>query len=277
MSCHHPTPLRRRGPGQHNHQEPSTLFNRAKSSIALSSPFLIYGTRPWKSNSPVISWQEATKERDLRDDRSQDLFREDLSDERYIHAKLMIVDDNQVLIGSANINDRSQMDSRDSELAILVRDTENTGLTTTMNGTPYPHAASFAYTLRLRLFHEHLGEPRLADPISPACWDLWSERIDTNTQAHLWRSTDGSPAPTDKWESRKGKRSGAIQMDLSKTSLTLSMLFFGLQDDFMLFAGNAGWEWSASTGANTFKDGSKTTLRTDSANPNIDKQASELW
>ncbi|KAJ3019708.1 Phospholipase D1 [Thoreauomyces humboldtii] len=129
-----------------------------------------------------------------------------ITEQIYIHAKLMIVDDNQVLIGSANINDRSQMGSRDSELAILVRDTENTGLTTTMNGTPYPHAASFAYTLRLRLFHEHLGvafphdlrdvhtpqqdpatfvfsEPRLADPISPACWDLWSERIDTNTQA----------------------------------------------------------------------------------------------
>lgn len=34
----------------------------------------------------------------------------------YIHCKLMIVDDNAVIIGSANINDRSQTGNRDSEV-----------------------------------------------------------------------------------------------------------------------------------------------------------------
>ncbi|TPX56523.1 phospholipase D [Powellomyces hirtus] len=127
-----------------------------------------------------------------------------VTEQIYIHAKLIIIDDTHVLIGSANINDRSQMGSRDSELAILVHDTHP--ITTTMNEQSYPHAANFAYTLRLRLFHEHLGvpfpaqlhdvhdpsvtpdqlqlaEPTLADPTSKACWDLWRHRIDTNTQA----------------------------------------------------------------------------------------------
>ena len=38
----------------------------------------------------------------------------------------MIVDDNIVLCGSANINDRSQEGSRDSELAILFTNGEKT-------------------------------------------------------------------------------------------------------------------------------------------------------
>lgn len=42
----------------------------------------------------------------------------------YIHDKLMIVDDRIVLMGSANINDRSQLGNRDSEVAMLVEDTE---------------------------------------------------------------------------------------------------------------------------------------------------------
>lgn len=36
----------------------------------------------------------------------------------YVHSKLMIVDDEKVLIGSANINDRSLLGSRDSEIAV---------------------------------------------------------------------------------------------------------------------------------------------------------------
>ena len=43
----------------------------------------------------------------------------------YVHSKLMIVDDRRCIIGSANINDRSLMGDRDSELAIVVE--ENNG------------------------------------------------------------------------------------------------------------------------------------------------------
>jgi phosphatidylserine/phosphatidylglycerophosphate/cardiolipin synthase-like enzyme len=34
----------------------------------------------------------------------------------YVHSKLMIIDDCMALIGSANINDRSLLGSRDSEV-----------------------------------------------------------------------------------------------------------------------------------------------------------------
>jgi len=40
----------------------------------------------------------------------------------YIHSKMMIIDDKYVLIGSANINDRSMLGSRDSEIAIVTED-----------------------------------------------------------------------------------------------------------------------------------------------------------
>lgn len=39
----------------------------------------------------------------------------------YVHAKLMIVDDKIVLCGSANINDRSLLGDRDSQMAIITR------------------------------------------------------------------------------------------------------------------------------------------------------------
>ncbi len=40
-----------------------------------------------------------------------------------MHSKLLIVDDRTVLIGSANINDRSMLGLRDSEIALVSKDT----------------------------------------------------------------------------------------------------------------------------------------------------------
>uniref|UniRef100_A0A0R3RYQ1 phospholipase D n=1 Tax=Elaeophora elaphi TaxID=1147741 RepID=A0A0R3RYQ1_9BILA len=72
----------------------------------------------------------------------------------YIHCKLMIVDDQNVIIGSANINDRSQAGNRDSEVCILVKDCEN--VSSQMDGKPY-NAGKFAFSLRKALMMEHLG------------------------------------------------------------------------------------------------------------------------
>lgn len=38
----------------------------------------------------------------------------------YVHSKLMIVDDKVVICGSANINDRSLIGKRDSEVAVII-------------------------------------------------------------------------------------------------------------------------------------------------------------
>lgn len=77
-----------------------------------------------------------------------------VTEQLYIHAKCMVVDDRIAIIGSANINERSMLGSRDSECAAVVRDTDM--LWSTMNGEPYL-VGRFAHTLRMRLMREHLG------------------------------------------------------------------------------------------------------------------------
>ena len=45
---------------------------------------------------------------------------EPVSEIVYVHSKLLIVDDKYVILGSANLNDRSMRGFHDSELAIIV-------------------------------------------------------------------------------------------------------------------------------------------------------------
>ncbi|QDS70591.1 hypothetical protein FKW77_000068 [Venturia effusa] len=77
-----------------------------------------------------------------------------VTEQLYIHAKVMIVDDRVAIIGSANINERSMLGARDSEIAAIVRDTEM--IPSQMCGEDY-EVAKFAHDLRMRLMREHLG------------------------------------------------------------------------------------------------------------------------
>ncbi|KAI7827642.1 hypothetical protein BC939DRAFT_85921 [Gamsiella multidivaricata] len=77
-----------------------------------------------------------------------------VTEQLYIHSKLMIVDDRIIIIGSANINDRSQVGFRDSEIAIVIEDTDM--VPSKMNGEEY-QAGKLAHGLRTDLFKEHLG------------------------------------------------------------------------------------------------------------------------
>ncbi|KAI9261025.1 hypothetical protein EDC94DRAFT_610604 [Helicostylum pulchrum] len=77
-----------------------------------------------------------------------------VTEQVYIHSKLMIVDDKTVICGSANLNDRSQLGNRDSEIAVVIEDTDL--VDSRMNGQPYK-ATRYALTLRMQLFKEHLG------------------------------------------------------------------------------------------------------------------------
>ncbi|KAI1303241.1 phospholipase D [Xylaria venustula] len=77
-----------------------------------------------------------------------------VTEQLYIHAKTIIVDDRVALIGSANINERSMLGNRDSETASIVRDADM--MWSTMGGEPY-RVGRFAHTLRMRLMREHLG------------------------------------------------------------------------------------------------------------------------
>lgn len=77
-----------------------------------------------------------------------------VSEELYIHSKLLIADDRTVICGSANLNDRSQLGDHDSEIAMLIEDP--TPLPSVMAGHPYI-ASHFAGTLRRQIFRKHLG------------------------------------------------------------------------------------------------------------------------
>ena len=120
---------------------------------------------------------------------------------------MMIADDRVVICGSANLNDRSQLGTHDSEIAIVVEDP--TPVQSTMAGQPWP-CSRFASSLRRQLFRKHLGllkpedlqrpdanyEPVgvpnaydygspedniVADPLSPTFQALWNSRARTNT------------------------------------------------------------------------------------------------
>ncbi|KAM7199373.1 phospholipase D1 [Naviculisporaceae sp. PSN 640] len=112
------------------------------------------------------------------------------TEQLYIHAKCIIVDDRVALIGSANINERSMLGNRDSECAAVVRDTDM--IWSTMAGRPY-QVGRFAHTLRLRLMREHLGLD--VDEIleEERQMDL-DERGDFETEMDRIYSDDSAPA-----------------------------------------------------------------------------------
>ena len=115
----------------------------------------------------------------------------------YIHSKLIIVDDTKVLLGSANINDRSMIGTRDSEFAVLIKEkkeiyNQKNGKNFIMDGNNYL-AANFAVSFRKALMGEHLGispdDPILEDPVSIKLHNFIMERASINTR--IYRSIFG--------------------------------------------------------------------------------------
>lgn len=142
-----------------------------------------------------------------------------IQEELYIHAKLLIVDDRIVVCGSSNLNDRSQLGNHDSELSIVMEDTDR--IQSTMDGQSF-EAGKHAATLRRYLWREHLGllppQPHDAsndqnahppgerspndiwdgdesykfveDPMSDELWDMWTTNATKNTEIfrHLFHA-----------------------------------------------------------------------------------------
>jgi len=78
-----------------------------------------------------------------------------VTEQIYVHTKLMIVDDRYVLHGSANINDRSLLGSRDSEIAVLIHDSEDELVDLCGNGRPVltlKHARNLRKAVWRKLF-----------------------------------------------------------------------------------------------------------------------------
>ena len=132
-----------------------------------------------------------------------------VSEELYVHSKVLIADDRIVICGSANMNDRSQLGYHDSEIAVVIEDQNH--IDSVMNGHPY-RASRFAATLRRQLFRKHLGllpgqdmehptqnfEPigvpntydyhspedqLVTDPLANVFLNTWNSRAKANTDA----------------------------------------------------------------------------------------------
>ncbi|KAK9068289.1 hypothetical protein SSX86_012400 [Deinandra increscens subsp. villosa] len=83
----------------------------------------------------------------------------------YVHSKGMIVDDEYVIIGSANINQRSLEGTRDTEIAMGAYQPHHTWATKVSN----PRGQIYGY--RMSLWAEHLGlvDDRFTQPESIEC------------------------------------------------------------------------------------------------------------
>jgi phospholipase D1/2 len=78
-----------------------------------------------------------------------------VTEQIYVHSKLLIADDRVAVLGSANINDRSQLGNRDSELAIIVRDDEQKSVN--LDGVNPAIVSSCVHGLRVRLWKKLFG------------------------------------------------------------------------------------------------------------------------
>ncbi|XP_077361357.1 phospholipase D2 [Festucalex cinctus] len=101
----------------------------------------------------------------------------------YVHSKTLIADDRCYIIGSANINDRSMLGSRDSELAVFVEDEER--IPSIMGGEEY-QAGPLTLALRKECFSVLVGaasDPsiNIDDPISDELFFLvWNSAAKLN-------------------------------------------------------------------------------------------------
>ena len=105
----------------------------------------------------------------------------------YIHSKLMIVDDHTTIIGSANLNDRSMMGSKDTEICILTEDTQMCD--SRMSGVKY-QAGKFSKSLRMQCWAEMCGldlskktdAMKIDDPTSDTTWNYILNLAKSNTE-----------------------------------------------------------------------------------------------
>jgi phospholipase D1/2 len=132
-----------------------------------------------------------------------------VTEQLYIHAKIMVVDDRVAIIGSANINERSMLGSRDSEVAAVIRDTEL--LDSYMAGQPYK-VGKFPHTLRMRLMREHLGVD--VDCISEEEMMSQMESDADSVGFHTESSGPGSPTAQRATEQRLEENNYKLQDEL---------------------------------------------------------------
>jgi phospholipase D1/2 len=117
-----------------------------------------------------------------------------VTEQVYVHSKLMIVDDLYALIGSANVNDRSLLGERDSELAVLVMDGDS--FKADINGAGSQKTVrKFAHELRKNIWSKLFGiaggvrpanglQQAIEQPGKPDSWKLIQRQARANAAAY---------------------------------------------------------------------------------------------
>jgi len=119
-----------------------------------------------------------------------EIVRESLRHPIYVHSKLMIVDDDYVVIGSANINQRSLAGERDTEICIGAFQPAHS----VSEGPP----RGAIHTFRMALWAAHLGgySPEFENPNSAEClnyvrsltqefWEIYTADEPIHSDVHL--------------------------------------------------------------------------------------------
>ncbi|XP_065625198.1 phospholipase D delta-like [Quercus suber] len=125
----------------------------------------------------------------------------------YVHAKGMIVDDEYVIVGSANINQRSMSGTKDTEIAMGAYQPHHSW------ASRKRHPRGQVYGYRMSLWAEHLGrvDTRFEEPKSLDCvrtvngiaeenWKRYADEDFTLLQGHLLKypvqvDKDGTVSP----------------------------------------------------------------------------------
>ncbi|WP_193073843.1 phospholipase D-like domain-containing protein [Pseudomonas sp. FME51] len=112
--------------------------------------------RRGSDNRPVYELQDWSRYLTLLNLRTWDeLDGRVVTEQIYVHSKLLIADDRVAILGSANINDRSLLGPRDSELAVIVRD--STPVTVKLDGKNPQQVSKAVHELRVDLWRKHFG------------------------------------------------------------------------------------------------------------------------
>ncbi len=117
-----------------------------------------------------------------------------ITEQVYVHSKVMIVDDLYALLGSANINDRSLLGERDSELAVLVVDGQTKHADVNGVGS-HKEVRVFAHELRMSLWKKLFGisggvrpahdlATAIEQPGKPESWRLIQKRAQKNAELY---------------------------------------------------------------------------------------------
>ena len=166
-----------------------------------------------------------------------------VTEQLYIHAKCMVVDDRIAIIGSANINERSMLGNRDSECAAVVRDTDM--IESRMNGEPY-QVGRFPHSLRMRLMREHLGLD--VDKIMEDAQVMETEhRKNTNQpipESVHTHGSEGSPEMSRTISPTFSDLSQVDTLELTKNERAkeTNEELLARNDDLRSFNGDADWE-----------------------------------